>query len=307
MLAGLRALITSLSTTAILGRQVVRRAEGALPELLSDMASGTSVHWLRNLSRLLPSGSRRQARQRLVQLVQQALDERRVRPQAHDDFMQALLDDDAAGPVVDDEFAARFLIGLTWVSLDTTIGQLSWSLVHLLQHPECLARVVAEQDSIAAGDAPPDLEQLDAMTYLHQALQETERLQPAVRIIGRGTTRTYELGGYRVPAGWLTLLSPPVAHRLPEVFDDADRYDPDRFAADRSQSRRPPYSLIGFGGGHHVCAGKRFALLEMKLALSLLLRRYELTLVTPNPVPRPGPHTNSPRGPVTVRYRPRPT
>jgi hypothetical protein len=39
---------------------------------------------------------------------------------------------------------------------------------------------------------------------------------------------------------------------------------------------REPYSLLGFGGGHRPCIGKRFALLEMRLFVATLLLRFEV-------------------------------
>lgn len=61
--------------------------------------------------------------------------------------------------------------------------------------------------------------------------------------------------------------------------------------------------LIGFGGGVHRCLGVHFAYLEMKVILTLLLRRYELRLLDPNPKPIPGAKTKWPASPCRVAYR----
>src|SRR5256885_10196439 len=54
--------------------------------------------------------------------------------------------------------------------------------------------------------------------------------------------------------------------------DDPDRFDPDRFAPDR---RSPdPYRYFPFGVGPHACIGKHLALIESKIAMAMLVRRY---------------------------------
>ncbi len=58
-----------------------------------------------------------------------------------------------------------------------------------------------------------------------------------------------------------------------------DRFDPDRFAADRQEARQKPFSLIGFGGGARICIGMAFAKIEMKLVLAHLLRSYSWTIL----------------------------
>jgi sterol 14alpha-demethylase len=61
--------------------------------------------------------------------------------------------------------------------------------------------------------------------------------------------------------------------------------------------------LIGFGGGIHRCVGVHFAYLEMKVILTLLLQRYELELIDPDPPPIPGQKTKWPQSPCRVRYQ----
>ncbi|GJD22351.1 hypothetical protein RIVM261_073070 [Rivularia sp. IAM M-261] len=48
----------------------------------------------------------------------------------------------------------------------------------------------------------------------------------------------------------------------------------------REEDKKVPFSLLGFGGGAHVCIGREFALLEIKVFLATLLRHYRFS-VTP--------------------------
>ena len=98
---------------------------------------------------------------------------------------------------------------------------------------------------------------------------------PAAEII-RGVTEDVEFGGYLIPAGWNVMVSAIFTHRLPEIYAEPDKFDPDRFAPPRAEDTKHPYSLIGFGGGAHSCIGVEFAKMEMKLILGILLDNYDL-------------------------------
>ena len=97
-------------------------------------------------------------------------------------------------------------------------------------------------------------------------------MHPPLVMLMRKVLRDFEHGGHVVPAGELALVSPALAHRLPDVFRDPDRYDPDRFGPGRQGERATRYSLIAFGGGRHGCMGSTFAYQQIKMIWSILLR-----------------------------------
>jgi sterol 14-demethylase len=88
--------------------------------------------------------------------------------------------------------------------------------------------------------------------------------------------REFEFKGYRFPPGTWLLLSPTVSQRIPEAFEDADCFDPQRFSADRIKTMHP-FAYIAFGGGRHKCLGNAFARLQIKAILATLLRQYEFS------------------------------
>src|SRR5205823_10579141 len=62
--------------------------------------------------------------------------------------------------------------------------------------------------------------------------------------------------------------------------------EPDSFNPDRFLEPVPEYSLLPFGGGAHRCLGAGLAMLELKVALGAILRRFDLRPTTPE-VPPP--------------------
>jgi cytochrome P450 len=63
-----------------------------------------------------------------------------------------------------------------------------------------------------------------------------------------------------------------LAQRRPDVWEDPERFDPQRFL-DRRVS---PYAWFPFGGGTRLCLGAAFASYEMKIVLAQVLRRVTL-------------------------------
>ena len=102
--------------------------------------------------------------------------------------------------------------------------------------------------------------------------------------------RTIRLGGYVIPAGALVLLSPYLTHRHPAVWDDPERFDPDRFIAARAATRSA-FAYFPFGGGPRRCIGSAFATTEMQMIVATVAQHYRLSVATRRPrPPRPRAH-----------------
>ena len=85
------------------------------------------------------------------------------------------------------------------------------------------------------------------------------------------------MGGYDIPAGSTIYVSLYATHRLPECWPDPERFDPDRFLPEIS-ARRPRFAFIPFAAGHRNCVGANLAMVELKLVVAQLARRYVLDL-----------------------------
>ena len=128
-------------------------------------------------------------------------------------------------------------------------------------------------------------------------------MRPPLVMLMRAVRRELQYGEYAIAPGDLAMVSPAVSHRLPDVFADPDRYDPDRFAPGREEDRQAPYALIGFGGGKHRCIGLTFAYQQVKVFWSVLLQEFELELASPRSEPDYATFVVGPRQPCRVRYR----
>jgi cytochrome P450 family 135 len=155
------------------------------------------------------------------------------------------------------------LVTLLLAGHETTATGLSWTFERLVRHPAVLARAVTAADD---GD--------DA--YLDAVVTESLRIRPVVPDITRKLMTDVTIGQgdrqLRLPAG--TFVDPAIylVLRSPEHYPDPLVFRPERFVGQRPD----PNVWIPFGGGSRRCLGAAFALTEMRVVLSEVLRNIEL-------------------------------
>jgi retinoid hydroxylase len=222
------------------------------------------------------------ARRQIFDYVRQIIQERSVRgdlAQSTDVLSLLLNTVDEDGNRFTETQVINQAIGFLFAGHDTTSSLMSWLLFELGNSPEWRQKL-REEDRQVVGNNPIALSQLRQLPDLTNVIKEGERMYPPAFIISRMATADIEYGGYLIPAGWYVCIFPTLTHRLPEIYQDPDTFNPDRFAPPREEDKKQPYSLIGFGGGVHSCIGVELAQMEMKIILSTLLQKYDWT-VTP--------------------------
>ncbi|CAF4793937.1 unnamed protein product [Pieris macdunnoughi] len=162
---------------------------------------------------------------------------------------------------------------------DTTAAGLTFCLLTLAENQDVQEKVYQELQSIFNGRDDVTLEDLTMMNYLERCIKESMRLYPPVPFISRTLSETVKLSNYTVPVGTMCHIHIYDMHRQESLFKNAEKFDPDRFLPENSVGRHP-YSYIPFSAGPRNCIGQKFAMMEMKSALSALLKNYKLLPVT---------------------------
>jgi cytochrome P450 len=174
---------------------------------------------------------------------------------------------------VRDEVIIIFLAGHETSSLAATYV---WYLLSL--HPEEEAKLHAELDAVLGGRVPT-YEDLARLPYTRMVIDEAMRLYPpAPMLAGRVASEPDEICGYSVAKGMEVAILPWVLHRHRTLWDDPDRFDPERFSRENSATR-PRFAYLPFGGGPRICIGAQLALTEISLLVATMAQRYRLKLV----------------------------
>lgn len=174
------------------------------------------------------------------------------------------------------------LVSLFSAGHDTTASTLMWTLYLLSQHPEVEAKLQEEVDHVL-GDRLPTFDDLQALTYTRQVIDESLRLYPAAWALSRTAVSDDNVGGWHVAAGKQVTISVAAMHRHPDFWEDPDQFKPERFEPDQIKNRHK-FAYIPFGGGPRMCIGNTFALTEATLILATLIRRVQFRLVPGHPV-----------------------
>ncbi|XP_069681253.1 cytochrome P450 4C1-like [Periplaneta americana] len=191
-------------------------------------------------------------------------------------FLDMLLDASEDGNKLTDEEIQEEVDTFMFGGHDTIAAAISTSLYLLGLHPEIQDRVHEELEGIFKdSDHSPTLKDLKNMKYLHMVIKEALRLYPSVPLLARMLTQDLQLGSHTIPAGVTACVPIFAMHRDPDIFPSPTQFDPDNFLPEKVVNRHP-YAYIPFSAGPRNCIGQKFAMLEVKMVLSSILRRYEV-------------------------------
>ncbi|XP_012539613.1 cytochrome P450 4C1 [Monomorium pharaonis] len=195
-------------------------------------------------------------------------------------FLDLLLDQNAKdnNPLTDDELRAQ-VDTFMFEGHDTTAVAMTWALFLLGNNLEQQEKVHEElKEVFGDSEKPASMKELSQLKYLDRVIKETLRIFPSVPIISRKLEEDVKLDNYTIPKGTEVILAIILTHRCSEVWPDPMKFDPDRFLPENSKHRNP-YAYVPFSAGPRNCIGQRFALLEEKIVLTAVLRKWRVKSV----------------------------
>jgi cytochrome P450 len=242
------------------------------------LRSPTSVHpsLQIDLGPWSPWGRVKQRQRELVKVFSQEIDARLApsdRPEV-DDVLQGLararLGD---GSRLSREVILAEILDLLFQGHELTGDSMTWTMGELATHPEVLARLRQELDSVVGAEGVRSAH-LAALPYLEAVVREGLRRRPSnfFTRVGR-VKQPLPLGGYLLPPGTMVAVCYPAVAMREDLFANPQGFAPDHFLG-----KQPPAGACPFGGGPHICAGKDLAVVVMKVAVATIVRKAELKL-----------------------------
>ncbi|WP_165966571.1 cytochrome P450 [Actinomadura sp. 7K507] len=218
----------------------------------------------------------------------------------HDIVSLLLQARDEDGAALDDQGVRDGIVSIFVAGTETTVTALSWLWVVLAAHPEVMQRLSAEIRDVLGG-AQPTRAHLPKLSYTKMVLQELLRIYSVGWITPRIVAEDDVIDGVRMRRGATVAVSPYLTHRVPDVWPDPLRFDPERFAPGRSRHR---FAYLAFGAGPHQCVGSVFFTVEAQLIVASMISRLRPTLHGPVGVrPQIG-LTLKPRQPIRISLNP---
>jgi len=184
------------------------------------------------------------------------------------------------GDAVDDHDLGGLADGVFTGGMETSAGMLALGTAVLLEHTGTWARLARDEASVGP------------------VVEELLRLLSVVQVaFPRFALVDHEVGGRRVRAGDVVLVSLPAAGRDPALEragaapgqppgqsrgeSPLGTFDPDRYAPDRPGG--PARTHLAFGHGLHRCVGAELARLELRAAYPALARRFPRMVLAEQP------------------------
>ncbi|WCJ29553.1 Cytochrome P450 714A1 [Euphorbia peplus] len=161
---------------------------------------------------------------------------------------------------------------------DTTAISASWCLMLLALHPEWQSRIRHELSLFSEhGFLHPD--SLSNFNTVNMVIQEALRLFPPAGFVVREALEQVQIGNIKIPKGVCTWTLISTLHRDPTIWGaDANEFKPQRFEQGLSKACKYPQAYIPFGLGTRLCVGRNFAMVELKIVISLIVSNFHLSL-----------------------------
>ncbi|XP_006997397.3 cytochrome P450 3A31 [Peromyscus maniculatus bairdii] len=195
------------------------------------------------------------------------------------DFLQLMMnthnnskDDESHKALSDMEIIAQSIIFI-FGGYETTSNTIAFALYLLATHPDIQKKLQEEIDETLPNKASPSYDKVMEMEYLDMVLNETLRLYPIANRLERVCKQDVEMDGVFIPKGSIAMIPVYALHHDPQYWPEPKEFRPERFSKE-NKGNISPYVYLPFGNGPRNCIGMRFALMNMKLALTKVLQNF---------------------------------
>ncbi|XP_047352250.1 cytochrome P450 9e2-like [Vespa velutina] len=227
----------------------------------------------------------------IVRETVQARDENGIiRPDMIHLLMQAR-DKESSNLDIQDIVAQAFIFFLA--GFDTSSTLMCFMVHELAVHQEIQDRLRQEIDEVLLRtNGELTYEELSKMEYMEMIINETLRKYPPAIFLDRLCAKRTVIPP-SLPNGKEIIIEADTSiwipsfgfHHDPKYFPDPEKFDPERFSEENKQSIIP-YTYLPFGMGPRRCIGERFALMETKIVIVNILKKFIIkrTSKTTDPV-----------------------
>src|SRR5580698_1737772 len=203
---------------------------------------------------------------------------RRRREAPGHDLLQILMDARYSdGHGMSDELILSESMQLLVAGHETSSNALSWLFYLLSTRPDCLEEIRQEFDSVL-GEKPLSFSDVPKFEFTTRVILEALRLYPPFWMVDRMALADDRAGDVAIPRGSTVVVFIYGVHHSPQYWENPETFDPERFTKAK-EKLHTPFAHLPFGAGPRGCIGGNYAMLQILMILSVLLRKYDFRLV----------------------------
>ncbi|CAD7079510.1 unnamed protein product [Hermetia illucens] len=179
------------------------------------------------------------------------------------------------GKLTIEEVAAQaFLFFLA--GFETSSTTITFALYELSLNPDIQEKGRQEiEEVLNRHDGKITYESIEKMVYIDRIISETLRKYPAAPVLIRNCTQDFNVpdSDVIIEKGTRVAISAYSIHHDPEIYENPEVFDPERFSPEQIKNRHP-VAFLGFGDGPRNCVGLRFGRMQSRIGLVTLLKNY---------------------------------
>jgi len=171
-------------------------------------------------------------------------------------------------------------ITMLLVGYETTAFALEWAVYYLSINKNWQEKISREEN-------------VDAF------INEVLRMSPPIWNESRVAMEDVEIDGVIIPTGTHVMLSSLAVHRNKDVFEDPDTFKPERWFGNLDLSKGEYFPFLF---GKRQCIGKEFALMEMRIMLTKIAKKFTVDLAS-NHTGHTATISYRPKDPIIIRVK----
>ena len=237
--------------------------------------------------RLFPSRADRALARSMVEVnnavdgfIAQARSRMQAEPQRHTqpkNLLEAMLAAaDRPDSGLSDAQVAGNVMTMLLAGEDTTANTIAWMIYLLWTHPQALDRACTEVRTKVQDCQQPTMEEMADLAFIEACIHETMRLKPVGPQLPLQANADVVVGGVQVPRGTIVINLLRRDSVREDLVPQASRFEPERWLQSDNPAKR---SSTPFGAGPRICPGRYLAMLEMKIAMTVLLGHFDIEFV----------------------------
>jgi len=165
---------------------------------------------------------------------------------------------------------------------------LQFFILFMIEHPDVQAKAREEIDRVVGSDRLPILDDMPNLPYVTAIIQEIHRTRPISPLaVPHRAMEDIMYRRYRIPAGSSVIGNIWGVYHDPNLFDDPDTFNPDRFLGSRLGFKKDAaealqnedmfrrFNVYPFGFGRRVCPGIHLATNSISLNVTRMLWGFE--------------------------------